>query len=225
MPDPDDPAEAASDLRSPFIFVPHGDPEPLAWMVAHPGWVKFPATMVPRAPGASATASWPTRPADAPPVLDGRGRPNLEPPTPAWPDPYDPMNPYFDPVATLRRLGYPLDPPAEVTPAQWLEPLLESPLSKEPEDILPRYMERIPGQSGKEAADDTPSFAKGKPRLVGETPEQYARRVMDDEWGPGQWKGLPERDKEFRQIKKYGSRGFRVPRIEPLIVPDDGDGV
>lgn len=32
----------------PFIFVPHGAPEPLAWMARHPDWVKIPATMVPR---------------------------------------------------------------------------------------------------------------------------------------------------------------------------------
>lgn len=37
-----------NDLATPFIFVPHGEPEPLEWMDAHPGWVKFPAVMVPR---------------------------------------------------------------------------------------------------------------------------------------------------------------------------------
>ena len=40
------------DLQTPFLFVPHGDPLPLDWMARHPGWVKFPATMVPRRPAA-----------------------------------------------------------------------------------------------------------------------------------------------------------------------------
>ena len=35
------------------MFVRHGDPLPLQWMAEHPGWVKFPATLVPRpGPGA-----------------------------------------------------------------------------------------------------------------------------------------------------------------------------
>ncbi len=42
------------DLQTPFLFVPHGDPLPLDWMARHPGWVKFPATMVPRRPAARA---------------------------------------------------------------------------------------------------------------------------------------------------------------------------
>jgi hypothetical protein len=36
------------DLRIPFIFVPRGAPMPREWMAAHPGWVKIPATFVPR---------------------------------------------------------------------------------------------------------------------------------------------------------------------------------
>ncbi|MBN8889755.1 MAG: hypothetical protein ABS99_09540 [Acetobacteraceae bacterium SCN 69-10] len=39
----------ADDLEIPFIFVPHGAPEPTEWMALHPGWVKFPATFVPHA--------------------------------------------------------------------------------------------------------------------------------------------------------------------------------
>lgn len=37
-----------SDLKAEFVFVKHGDPLPTAWMAAHPGWVRFPATLVPR---------------------------------------------------------------------------------------------------------------------------------------------------------------------------------
>ncbi len=52
-------------LSTPFMFVPHDDPEPLEWMQAHPGWVKFPATMVPRPSPeqlAPHSASEPSRP-------------------------------------------------------------------------------------------------------------------------------------------------------------------
>ena len=38
----------ANDIKTPFMFVRHGDPLPLDWMARHPGWVKFPATLVPR---------------------------------------------------------------------------------------------------------------------------------------------------------------------------------
>jgi len=37
-----------NDIETPFVFVRHGDPLPLDWMARHPGWVKFPATLVPR---------------------------------------------------------------------------------------------------------------------------------------------------------------------------------
>ncbi len=56
----DDKSSEPDTLEVPFVFVKHGDPEPTEWMAAHPGWVKFPATMVPRAPapatGTSASA-------------------------------------------------------------------------------------------------------------------------------------------------------------------------
>lgn len=49
-----------SEFKVPFLFVKHGDPLPLEWMAAHPGWVKFPATLVPRpAPGARPGRAYP----------------------------------------------------------------------------------------------------------------------------------------------------------------------
>jgi hypothetical protein len=44
----DDRSSGSDTLEVPFVFVKHGDPEPTEWMARHPGWVKFPATMVPR---------------------------------------------------------------------------------------------------------------------------------------------------------------------------------
>ena len=35
------------ELKLPFIFVPHGEPEPTEWMQHHPEYIKLPATFVP----------------------------------------------------------------------------------------------------------------------------------------------------------------------------------
>ncbi len=47
---PDDDFDGSNTLRVPFVFVKRGDPLPTEWMARHPGWVKFPATLVPRDP-------------------------------------------------------------------------------------------------------------------------------------------------------------------------------
>ena len=47
---------SSGDLTAPFIFVPTGDPEPTAWMAAHPDWIKIPATLVPRGSASSGSA-------------------------------------------------------------------------------------------------------------------------------------------------------------------------
>jgi hypothetical protein len=52
-----DPAEKSGDLVMPFIFVPSGEAPPSAWLSAHPGWVRIPARMVPRAATGGA-ATW-----------------------------------------------------------------------------------------------------------------------------------------------------------------------
>ena len=46
--DPNDP----NTLVVPFVFVPRGHPPPTEWLAAHPGWIRFPATMIPRDPAA-----------------------------------------------------------------------------------------------------------------------------------------------------------------------------
>ena len=222
MSDPPTRSGSPDDFAVPFVFVPHGGPEPLEWMAAHPGWVKIPATFVPRRNSGGGGAI--RAAAVYEPGLSGTTmtRGNSEPPTPFAPNPYDPLNPSFDPVLTLRHLGYFPREPGEVVEAQLWAPLLERPLSKPPEGFFPKLMERIPRLSGKEAADDTPSWARGTPRRVGETPDAYARRVMDGRWGRGNWEKLPDRERDFRQIKKYGSRSWRDPRMEPDVILPDG---
>jgi hypothetical protein len=44
----DDPFGGPDDLKTEFVFVNRGDPPPLDWMARHPGWVRFPAVMIPR---------------------------------------------------------------------------------------------------------------------------------------------------------------------------------
>lgn len=66
-----------SDLKTAFVFVKHGDPPPTEWMAAHPGWVKFPATLVPR-PAENARpgrASLPVPGAEPGSVESGTARP------------------------------------------------------------------------------------------------------------------------------------------------------
>jgi hypothetical protein len=88
-----------------------------------------------------------------------------------------------------------------------------------PKGLVPRFMERIPRQSGKEAADNVPSWARGFRRIVGETLRQYAKRLMDEHYGPGKWE---DTEREYNQIKKFGQRAFRDPKSEILVPSDDG---
>lgn len=80
-----------------------------------------------------------------------------------------------------------------------------------PKGVLPRPMQRVPRQSGKEAASDLPSWARGKPRYVGETPTDYAKRLMDEQYGPENWQKGPGSD--FNKIKKFGERAFQDPKM------------
>lgn len=107
--------------------------------------------------------------------------------------------------------------------AQWLAPLLTPKppffFADPPKGLIPRLMERIPRQSEKDAATDTPSWARGIPRRVGETPNDYARRLMDDKYGRGKW---DRTEPEYSKIKKFGQRGFQDPKsVAPA---DDENG-
>jgi RHS repeat-associated protein len=75
----------------------------------------------------------------------------------------------------------------------------------------PQYKERIPGQSGKEAANDAPSWARGERPKVGESGKDFAKRLMDSKYGQGNWEQKKGPTSEYNQIKKYGDRGFRNP--------------
>jgi hypothetical protein len=93
------------------------------------------------------------------------------------------------------------------------EPLLLTDPPKE-------FMERIPRLSGKDAAKYIPSWARGNPPRVGETPDQYARRLLDEHY-EGKWNGDRGANSEYSKIKK-GYRGYRNPRSMP-VSPDLDD--
>ncbi|MFD0362804.1 hypothetical protein ACFQZZ_15275 [Nocardia sp. GCM10030253] len=70
---------------------------------------------------------------------------------------------------------------------------------------------KIPASgSGKDKASDAPSWAKGKAPYVGESGKAYARRLMDEHYGPGNWEGTGP-NSEFNKIKKYGDRSWKNP--------------
>ncbi len=62
------------------------------------------------------------------------------------------------------------------------------------------------GVSGKEAAKDVPSWARGEKPMVGENGNAFAKRLLDEKYGAGNYKTGP--GTEYNKIKKWGDRGF-----------------
>lgn len=73
-----------------------------------------------------------------------------------------------------------------------------------------RAADKIPneGLSGKEAAKDVPSWAKGNRPRVGESGKDFAKRLLDEKYGPDYPKGPGS---EFNKVQKWGDRAFRNP--------------
>ena len=88
---------------------------------------------------------------------------------------------------------------------------------EEPPETLRPFKEAIPRLSGKEGTKDIPSWARGKYPYVGETGRQFARRLMDQQYGRGNWES--NRKDQFNQLKKCGDRSFHDPRS--ILPPDD----
>jgi hypothetical protein len=69
-----------------------------------------------------------------------------------------------------------------------------------------KYKKKRRGVSGKEGAKDPPSWAKEHRPREGESGKEFAKRIMDEKYGPNNY---PERTKsEFNQIKKWADRSF-----------------
>lgn len=69
------------------------------------------------------------------------------------------------------------------------------------------YKKPVSGKTGKEAATDVPSWAKGQKPYVGESGKEFARRLMDEKYGPGNYPKGP--GSEFNKLHKWGDRGFQ----------------
>lgn len=79
----------------------------------------------------------------------------------------------------------------------------------------------MPRQSGKEGAKDIPSWARakgGQPKPE-ENGRAFAKRMMDDQYGPGNWK---DTGSEYQQLKKFGDRHWKIEHgLLPLGDDDD----
>jgi hypothetical protein len=73
-------------------------------------------------------------------------------------------------------------------------------------ELVPTPKRRIPGLSGKEAATDIPSWARGGVPNVGESGSQFARRLLDAKYGPGNYPTGP--GSEFNKLRKFADRAF-----------------
>jgi hypothetical protein len=62
------------------------------------------------------------------------------------------------------------------------------------------------GLGGKEAAEDVPSWAQGERPLTTENGRDFAKRLLDDKYGAGNYPTGP--GSEFNKIKKWGDRAF-----------------
>jgi hypothetical protein len=103
-------------------------------------------------------------------------------------------------------------------PAQEVLPFLARPpffLEDPPKTVRP-FKKPIPRLGGREGAKNIPSWARGSRPYVGENGRDFAKRLMDEKYGPGNWRPA---ESEYRQLQKYGDRNFRDPAT--IMIPDD----
>jgi len=60
-------------------------------------------------------------------------------------------------------------------------------------------------KSGKDKASDVPSWARGKKPQSGESGKEFAKRLLDEHYGEGNWEGTGP-GSEFNKLKKNGDR-------------------
>lgn len=69
------------------------------------------------------------------------------------------------------------------------------------------YKEPVSGKSGKEAAKDVPSWARGNRLTKDENGNKFAARLMDQKYGKNHYPKGP--GTEYNKIRKWGDRGFK----------------
>jgi hypothetical protein len=72
-----------------------------------------------------------------------------------------------------------------------------------------RFKVPIPKLSGKDGAKDVPGWAKGNRPFEGESGKDFAKRLLDEKYGPQDHPTGP--GSEFNQLKKWGDRAFENP--------------
>lgn len=73
-----------------------------------------------------------------------------------------------------------------------------------------KFKVKKPGVSGKDGATDVPGWARGYRPYVSENGKQFAKRIMDQKYGKGNYKTGPT--SEFNQIRKWCDRSFMNPK-------------
>lgn len=68
------------------------------------------------------------------------------------------------------------------------------------------FKKKKTGLSGKESANDVPSWAQGEKPFIGENGKDFARRLLDEKYGADNYPTGP--GSEFNKIKKWGDRAF-----------------
>ncbi|MGN0439009.1 MAG: hypothetical protein ACI4F4_10835, partial [Lachnospiraceae bacterium] len=58
----------------------------------------------------------------------------------------------------------------------------------------------------KSRSSNKPSWAEGEEPKEGESGKQYAKRMMDEKYGKGNWIRKDEQGREYSKLKKYGDR-------------------
>jgi hypothetical protein len=65
------------------------------------------------------------------------------------------------------------------------------------------------GMSNPAKKNDIPSWAEGERPYVGENGKAFAKRLLDEKYGTGNWKKGP--GTEYNKIRKWGDSAFREP--------------
>ncbi|HYF34257.1 MAG TPA: hypothetical protein VD994_03115 [Prosthecobacter sp.] len=103
--------------------------------------------------------------------------------------------------------------------AQAIAPLFaRPPVGPLPPGAAPRFKQPKPRIGGKEGSKDIPSWARGRRPQENENGDQYARRLMDEQYGKDKW---TPKDREFRLLKKFGDRSFNGLPVDWLDEEDE----